>query len=103
MRAEAAAIWLSGPGHVIAVPATNDELARLAATLNAMLDRVHASALREREFLDRASHELRTPLSVLKMELDLALSRPRSHAELEAALRNAATESDRLGRLPRGP
>jgi signal transduction histidine kinase len=71
----------------------------LASTLNSMLDRVHEAAARDRRFLDQASHELRTPLAVLKAELDLALSRPRSSAELEAALRNASEETDRLLRL----
>jgi len=99
MRVEAAAISASEPGHRLAVPSTTDELARLATTLNSMLDRVHEAADRDRRFLDRASHELRTPLSVLKMELDLALGRPRSSEELELALRNASTETDRLVRL----
>jgi signal transduction histidine kinase len=43
-----------------------------------------------------ASHELRTPLSLLKTELDLALRRPRSPAELAAALASAAQETQRL-------
>jgi signal transduction histidine kinase len=64
-----------------------------------MLDRLQESMQRERRFLDRASHELRTPLTVLRMELDLALSRPRSPDELRAALGNASSETDRLVRL----
>src|SRR5262245_28638155 len=54
---------------------------------------------RERRLLDDASHELRTPLSALKAELDLALSRPRSASELEAALQSASEETNRLSRL----
>jgi len=65
----------------------------------AMLDRLQASLKREQRFLDEASHELRTPLGVLRMELDLALSRARSPDELKDALRNAATETERLVRL----
>ena len=53
----------------------------------------------ERRFLDEASHDLRTPLAVLKAELDLALRRPRSHAELEQTLRTAAGQTDHLVRL----
>jgi two-component system OmpR family sensor kinase len=99
MRVEAAAISASEPEHRLEVPSTKDELARLAATLNSMLDRVHQAADRDRRFVDQASHELRTPLTVLKTELDLALSRPRSTDELEAALRSASAETDRLLRL----
>jgi two-component system, OmpR family, sensor kinase len=99
MRAEASAISSLEPGRRLAVPATGDELARLAATLNEMLDRLEQALRRERRFVDEASHELRTPLSNLRVELDLALRRARSRGELEAAVRSAADESDRLARL----
>src|SRR5206468_3861677 len=95
----AAAISLSEPARRLAVPPTGDELARLAATLNDMLDRLQEAVQRKERFLDEASHELRTPLGVLRMELDLALARARTPQELEAALRNASAETDRLVRL----
>ena len=57
---------------------------------------------RERRFVADASHELRTPLSLLQTELELALRRPRTPAEHEAALRSAAEEVDRLVRLAEG-
>ncbi len=96
MRVEAAAISVSEPDRRLPVPATDDQLGRLAATLNSMLDRLQQSFERERRFVDDASHELRTPLAVLKMELDLALSRARTPEELEDALRSASGETDRL-------
>ena len=60
---------------------------------------VSAALARERRFVSDASHELRTPLSALRTELELALRRPRSPEELEAALRSAAEETDRLSEL----
>ena len=99
MRAEAAAISASEPERRLSGGRGRDELARLAATLNAMLARLQAATERERRLLGDASHELRTPLSVLKMELDLALVRERTHEELVATLRAAADETDRLARL----
>jgi len=99
LRREAAAITVSDLDHRVAVPGTRDELALLAGTLNDLLSRLEASVAREHRFVDDASHELRTPLALLKGELDLALRRPRSQAELEAALRRAADETDRLVRL----
>jgi len=96
LRREAAAISASDLGHRLAVPATRDEIARLADTLNGLLDRVQTSVDRQARFVDDASHELRTPLSILKMELDLALARDRGAEELRAALRSAAGETDRL-------
>jgi len=71
----------------------------LAETLNTMLERLQTSMQTERDFLDRASHELRTPLTVLKAELELALARPRTPAELEAALRASSQEVETLVRL----
>lgn len=99
MRAEAATISASEPGRRLTLPQQPDEIGRLAETLNRMLDRLEAALERERTFVADASHELRTPLALLTTELDLALRRPRSHAELEQALRSAAAEVDRLTRL----
>ncbi len=99
MRLEAQAISVSEPERRLSLPQAHDELRRLASTLNEMLERLQRSMQSERGFLDRASHELRTPLSVLKGELDLALSRARTQDELQAALRSCANEVDSLVRL----
>jgi heavy metal sensor kinase len=96
MRQEAAAISVSDRGRRLPVPATHDELERLGSTLNSMLERLEEAVDRERRFVDDASHELRTPISILKAELDLALSRARSPEEITAALRSASEEADRL-------
>jgi signal transduction histidine kinase len=64
-----------------------------------MLARLEAAFEHERRFVADASHELRTPLALLRAELELALSRPRSHAELEDALQSASEDTDRLTRL----
>jgi two-component system OmpR family sensor kinase len=99
MRREAGAISASEPERRLPVTPANDELRRLAETVNEMLDRLQTSLARERRFVDDASHELRTPLTILKGELDLALSRDRSPAELELALRRASAETNRLAAL----
>ena len=99
MRREAAEISMTDPTTRLTLPVADDEILRLGVTLNAMLDRIQASIERELRFVDDASHELRTPLSILKAELDLALARPRSSGELEAALRSASEETDHLVRL----
>jgi two-component system, OmpR family, sensor kinase len=101
MRAEAAAISVSEPDRKLPVPTTGDEIERLGRTLNELLDRMHQAFERERRFVDDASHELRTPLSILNTEIELALRRSRTPAELEAALRNAGEQSDRLIKLSR--
>jgi two-component system OmpR family sensor kinase len=99
MRARAAAITAAEQGGRLPVPPGDDELARLGRTLNEMLTRLEAAFARERAFVSDASHELRTPLAILRTELELALRRGRSVEELEAALRSAAEETDRLSQL----
>jgi two-component system OmpR family sensor kinase len=99
MRTEATAISGAEPGRRLPLPESRDEVRRLGETLNAMLGRLEQALERERGFVADASHELRTPLALLKTELELALRRPRTPAELEQALRSAARETDRLVRL----
>jgi two-component system, OmpR family, sensor kinase len=99
MRREAAAISASEPARRLHVPATRDELARLAETLNGMLDRLQEALERERRFVDDASHELRTPLATLRAEIDLALARTRDAGELEDALRRARGDVAYLQRV----
>ncbi len=99
MRRRAAAVTADAPGQRLPVPKSHDEISRLAVTLNDMLDRLEAAFEHERRFLADASHELRTPLALLRTELELALRRPRTHAELVAALRSASEETERMTQL----
>ena len=99
MRREAAEISTDEVGRRLPLPRAHDEIRRLGETLNAMLGRLEEGLARERRFVADASHELRTPLALLQTELELALRRPRTQDELEAALRSARDEVDRLSRL----
>lgn len=83
------------------LPARNDELGRLGATFDRMLDRLQGAFDRERRFTSDASHELRAPLSVIRAEADLALRRERTPAEYRRALETIAAESDALEALTR--
>jgi heavy metal sensor kinase len=99
MRRRAEEISSSSLDERLPVPLAGDEIARLGETLNQMLARIEDGVARERNFVTDASHELRTPLALLQTELELALRQERSAAELEQALRSAAAETDRLGRI----
>jgi signal transduction histidine kinase len=83
------------------VPQRDDELGRLCATFDRMLDRLEAAFARQRRFTSDASHELRAPLSVIRAEADLTLRRTRTAAEYERALRTIAAQADDLEALTR--
>ncbi len=59
----------------VPVPATGDEIATLATTMNAMLDRIDAARTQQMRFVNDASHELNAPLTTLVGLLDLASSK----------------------------
>jgi len=99
MRREAEAVSAAEPGRRLPLSPAHDEIARLGVTLNTMLDRLESALAREQRFVSDASHELRTPLATLRAELDLALRRKRPPRELQAALRSAAEETERLSEL----
>ncbi len=76
IRAEVAEITGHDLHRRVPVPRTGDEVARLAVTVNATLDRLEDAGLRQRRFIADASHELRSPIAVLRTQLEVALAHP---------------------------
>jgi signal transduction histidine kinase len=74
----------------------HDELADLAQTFNAMLDRLERAFASQRQFLDDAGHELRTPLTIVRGHLELLEDDPRERRETLALVLD---ELDRMGRM----
>jgi signal transduction histidine kinase len=56
----------------VPVPASGDEIAELATTMNGMLARLELASTSSRRLVSDASHELRTPVTVMRAELDVA-------------------------------
>jgi signal transduction histidine kinase len=79
----------------------DDELGRLATTLDEMLARLETSFARERRFVADAAHELRTPLTALKSRLDVVRQRERDAETYRAAFVTIEPEVERLIRLVR--
>ena len=79
----------------------DDELGRLATTLDDMLERLEASFARERRFVADAAHELRTPLTALKSRLDVIRQRERDAEAYRGAIDTIEPEVERLIRLVR--
>lgn len=71
---------------------SEDELGRLASTLNRMIERLEAAFIRQRQFTADASHELRTPLAVIEAESTLALSKERTESEYRKSLELVSQE-----------
>jgi heavy metal sensor kinase len=83
----------------VAEPGSRDELGRLAATLNRMLDRVEQGVEDKRRLVADASHELRTPLAVMRSELDVSLREGELDGEARTVLESAREEVDRMTRI----
>lgn len=96
MRARAATISARSAGERLPVPEADDELRRLALTLNAMIGRLDDGLQRERRFVADASHDLRTPLALMLTEIELALAGQRTPEELRQALHSVDDEVRRL-------
>ncbi len=80
-------------------PQRSEELGRLAAAFDRMLERLDQAFQRERRFVSDVSHELRTPLTALRGRIEVTLTRLRSRPEYEDTLRILETEVARLTRL----
>jgi signal transduction histidine kinase len=100
MRSEVDEIEASSLERRLTAPETDDELGRLAHTLNHLLDRLDADARRQRQFAADASHELRSPLASARTQLEVGLTYPHRTDWAETAS-DVLVEIDRLERLSR--
>lgn len=76
MRAEVDGITENALHRRVPQPRGDDEIGRLAATMNTMLSRLEDAATRNRRFLADASHELRSPLAGIRSQLEVDLAHP---------------------------
>jgi len=76
IRAEVASISHSRLDRRVPTPPSNDEIGRLATTMNEMLGRLEDASNRQRDFVGNASHELRSPLAAFRTQLEVAAAHP---------------------------
>ena len=77
----------------------DDEMRRMATTVNAAFDYYHDAVERLRRFTGDASHQLRTPLAAMQSVGEVALLRDRGPEEYRQALANMLEEVRRLSRV----
>lgn len=85
-------------GARVPVPASGDEIARLAETMNLMLARLQQAADSQRQFVADASHELRSPLATIRATAEFAGAHPEVLTWGEDA-QTVLIETDRLERV----
>ena len=98
IRTKVAAIGGRELAERVPVPAARDEIARLAVTMNEMLDRLEAAQLSQRRFVADASHELRSPIATIKAMAEISATHP-EHANDGAVAEGFLDEALRLERL----
>lgn len=82
--------------HRVPVASTGDEVEELAKTLNGLLERLEKSFKAQEHFVANASHQLNTPLAIIKGELDVLQSKPRSVEEHTKYFISLREEVERL-------
>ena len=98
LRRGATDITGTSGGRRLPVPAGEDELHRLAVTLNDMLGRLDASSAQQRSFVADAAHELRSPLASARTQLEVGLAHP-AGADWPGTAADVLTDVERLSRL----
>lgn len=80
------------------IPHGTDEIARLAHTMNDMLDRLETSSIRQRQFVSDASHELRSPITTIRAAVEVALRYP-AHSDWTTVGARVLAEDSRLEQI----
>ncbi|NSL86660.1 sensor histidine kinase [Chitinophaga solisilvae] len=79
-----------------------DEIAKLGANFNTMLQRLSESFDLQKSFVSNASHELRTPLAAIISQLQVTLSKERTKEEYHALLVSVLEDAENLSDLSNG-
>jgi signal transduction histidine kinase len=77
---------------------SSDEIGRLAATMNRMLDRLERAQDSQRRFVSDASHELRSPIASIRQHAEVALAHP-DRSSLGELAGTVLAENFRIQRL----
>ena len=98
MRRRVAGITATDLSARVPVPGGGDEIAQLAATMNAMIERLQAASTEQRRFVADASHELRSPLATIRAAHEIAAAHPHT-TDWSSTGQDVLAELERLDRL----
>jgi signal transduction histidine kinase len=98
IRAEVAAVSAGELHRRVPVPPVDDEISRLAQTMNEMLNRLDEGRRRQQQLVSDASHELRSPISAIRHHAEVARAHP-DGTNLDELAADVLSESQRLERL----
>lgn len=99
LRLDADAIGVADLSARVSTPAKQDELGRLATTLNSMLARIEGGFRAVQQFTADASHELRSPLALIQAAAEYSLRRPRTPQELVDAHRKILSAAQHMTKV----
>jgi len=83
----------------IPLPENEDEIHRLATTINELLNRLESSFYQQKQFTSDASHEMQTPLAAIKGIIEVLLRKPRTAERYEDKMREVLLQTNRLSQL----
>jgi signal transduction histidine kinase len=98
IRREVDAISSADLDRRVPTPPGTDEIARLATTMNRMLERLEGGQARQRRFIADASHELRSPVASIRQHAEVAEAHP-ERTTVGALAETVAAENLRVERL----
>lgn len=101
IRSDVEAIEAGDLARRVEEPAGRDEIARLARTMNGMLERLDRSRQAQRRFVSNASHELRSPLAAIRQHAQVAARYPEAVPPADLA-RVVDDEAERMQSLVAG-
>jgi signal transduction histidine kinase len=98
LRREVATFDQGAGGGRLAEPSSDDEIARLARTLNDLLSRLDWANGQQRRFVADASHEFRSPVANIRAAVEIGLAHPEATDWTEVA-HDVLDQNARMGRL----
>ncbi|MBO9667951.1 MAG: HAMP domain-containing histidine kinase [Bdellovibrio sp.] len=90
-------IKVSDLSQRIPVPAANDEIKKLALTLNEMLDRIQQAFMSQERFIADASHQLLTPLTIMRQEIETL--KKQDQRDIDMFVKSSLQEVDNLANI----